>query len=706
MSTNQRNTTKNRRNAKNTSSFDMEDVVKSVVAAQSATAHIPALVRKELEKSWKQLPNSDADRSQKSWMHDPLALQYSLGYKDRRFSLTYDVLKRIAGQLSIISAIINTRCSQVATFAQPYRWTKSLGFVVKHKDPDHTTTPAEVAFIKELEDFIMRCGKAERNPYSNVQRDDFETFLRKMTRDSLLFDQCLPAGTMVEGVNGAPTPIESVEIGDVVRTHTGNLRTVVAKKHSNYTGDLITLKSGSQSISATAEHPFLAITEKWFRLTPYREKNIKPEWVDAENLTEDHYLCYPKPKYSVTDSQDEYFYIKIGKVSKEWVENLPVFNLEVEEDHSYIANGFVSHNCCFEIVPDRLNIPFEFLTVDASTIRIAADDRYVGVNASYHDRSGFVPSMPARFANLYQGREYGVPSSGGKAPISYVQIINGQIENVYSSDELAFGVRNPRSDIYIQGYGYGELEQLITVVTAHLFTELYNRRFFSHGTQAKGILNLKGDNFTQEQLEGFRRQWAAQASGVESSWTTPILQTEGLEWVDLAKSNSEMEFGKWLDYLIKLSTAVYQIDPAELNFDMHGGQQQTPLFESSQEWKIKASRDRGLKPLLRFMAKLLNRNIIDKIDDHFAFEFVGLDELSETEKHQMLVEQISSYKTLNEGRVSIGLPPLPGGDTVLNPVYQQALQQSAQQQPQPDASEQDSADPNTQYADHAGLNKQ
>jgi hypothetical protein len=327
---------KNRRIVKNTSSFDMDDVVKSVVAAQAATAHIPALVRKELEKSWKQLPNSDADRSQKTWMHDPLALQYSLGYKDRRFSLTYDVLKRIAGQLSIISAIINTRCSQVATFAQPYRWTKSLGFVVKHKDPDHTTTPAEVAFIKELEDFVMRCGKAERNPYSNIQRDDFETFLRKITRDTLQYDQV-----------------------------------------------------------------------------------------------------------------------------------------------------------SFEIVPDRLNIPFEFLAVDASTIRIAADDRYVGVNASYHDRTGFIPSMPARFANLYQGREYGVPSSGGKAPISYVQIINGQIENVYSSDELAFGVRNPRSDIYIQGYGYGELEQLITVVTAHLFTEEHNRRYFCLPRHTK-VFTLNG----------------------------------------------------------------------------------------------------------------------------------------------------------------------------------------------------------------------
>ena len=95
------------------------------------------------------------------------------------------------------------------------------------------------------------------------------------------------------------------------------------------------------------------------------------------------------------------------------------------------------------------------------------------------------------------------------------------------------------------------------------------------------------------------------------------------------------------------------------------------------EWKLKASRDRGLKPLLRFLAKLLNRNIIDKIDDHFTLEFVGLDDLSETEKHEMLVEQISSYMTLNEARRTLDLPDLPGGDIPMNPTFVQAM--SAQQ---------------------------
>ena len=503
--------------------FDMNNIVREVAAMQLATQHVPAMVAQEVRKAWKQLPNVDPKRGAKSWFHDPLSLQYSLGYKDRRFSLTYDTLKRIATQLSVIAAIINTRSAQVAAFSQPYRWTKSLGYVIRHKDPEHSTTAAEVAFIKEMEAFVLQCGRSEPNPFARFPRDDFETFLRKIVRDTLTYDQ-------------------------------------------------------------------------------------------------------------VT----------------------------------------------FEVVPDRIGLPYEFLAVDAATIRIASDDRYVGVNTSYHQRNGFVPSMPMRFANLYEGHEYGNPQLvAGQQPVSYVQIINGQIENVYSRRELAFGVRNPRTDIYVQQYGYGELEQLITIVTSHLWAEDYNRKFFSQGSTPKGLLNLKGDNYTAEMLEGFRRQWLAQAAGVENSWRTPIFQSEGIEWIDLGKSNAEMEFGKWIEYLIKVSCGVYLIDPAEINFDLHGGQSQKPLFESSQEWKLKASRDRGLKPLLKFIAKLINRHIIDPIDDHFTLEFVGLDELSETEKHEMLVEQISSYMTLNEARRTLDLPDLPGGDIPLNPTYIQALQAQA-----------------------------
>jgi len=46
---------------------------------------------------------------------------------------------------------------------------------------------------------------------------------------------------------------------------------------------------------------------------------------------------------------------KVGRVaSKSFVGTLPVFDLEVEEDHSYVAEGFIVHNCT---VPNLMNLP-------------------------------------------------------------------------------------------------------------------------------------------------------------------------------------------------------------------------------------------------------------------------------------------------------------------------------------------------------------
>jgi intein/homing endonuclease len=951
---------------------------------QDQTSSIPSLVRDHIIKS--RLKPEDAAQGLRSLMYDPLSIQYAMGYKDRRYSVTYDVLKRIPHQVAVVSAILQTRCNQVAAFSVPYRSSKSVGYVIKHKDPSHLTTKSEQEFIKDLERFIYNCGYDTPNPYNNTKRDDFESFLKKTVRDSLMYDQMT-----------------------------------------------------------------------------------------------------------------------------------------------------------FELVPDRRGQPYEFMAVDAATIRIAAPDTPFGPNNSWHKRSAnysgssLVASNadtrhPYRMLKLY---ERGITS---KSP-DYVQILNGQIENVYDRSEMVFGVRNPRTDIYIQGYGYGELEQLVTIVTAHLYAEEYNRRFFSQSSAPKGILNFKGDAMTPDMLEAFRRQWRSNLEGVENclagdtriytrengfsslssicgdkkevpvhiwtgtswetglvyktkedkvlchtkldngvtistspdhkikvvgesgdpewktqdelvlgdvllvnredtavgttlgvagkratpefmevlgwligdgyigprsvqifyhhekeqeilenhlsvikeffpsaekhiykrseeqiedikekygfksvsslvtqirindvevakwfsshgftagkkkvvpsnlftmprshrvaflrgifsadgnnakrrspeitisaddirdqikhlllsvgircalsegknkvviegknriykesphllrvkdrdlffdivgflqyhkqpkglkklnesnkfdkvpkstiikylnvcrnvnkessyslltrrermdlnsilsgedgcsrsrlirylekcgqetpswlndystatvvelsntglyvpmfdvsvdhkdhmfvannvlcsnSWRTPILQSEqGLEWIDLHPNNRDMEFGSWLEYLIKITCGVFLIDPAEINFDLKGGVQQTPLFESSQEWKLKASRDRGLKPLLRFISKLINEYVINKIDDHFVFDFAGLEELTDQEKHTLRTEQVSSYLTLNEIRRSDDLPDLEFGDIPMNPTYLQAMQQKSAEEQQKAQMEQQKAQAEAQQA--------
>jgi hypothetical protein len=99
--------------------YDYNEIIRAADMMKAATASIPLTVQQDISKGWHQLPNTPPQRSPKSWFFDPLSLQYSLGYKDRRYSVTYDTLKRISQTLSIISAIINTRSSQVARSRSP-----------------------------------------------------------------------------------------------------------------------------------------------------------------------------------------------------------------------------------------------------------------------------------------------------------------------------------------------------------------------------------------------------------------------------------------------------------------------------------------------------------------------------------------------------------------------------------------------------------
>lgn len=446
----------------------------------------------------------------KTFTIDPLDPTGSyMGYKDRKYQIDYNLLRRIPNQLGVIAAILQTRSNQVAAFSAPYRSTKSIGFQVKHKNSGKISTKGEREMILSLENFIYNCGHKEQNPHSNFKRDKFKDFLKKLVKDSLVIDAA-----------------------------------------------------------------------------------------------------------------------------------------------------------CIEIIPTRSNTPYEFIAVDAATIRIAAPEFQTTNNkGSYYNERGI-------HMNSGLGAVQYDPDS-----VAYVQILDNKIENVYTRDELIFGVRNPRTDIRFQGYGESELEMLINTITGQLNAEEYNRRNFTQGNNAKGILNFKGDSMTPDQLEGFRRMWRDQMEGITGVGRTPILQSEaGIDWIDLTRANRDMEYHQWLEYLLKVSCGVFNIDPSEIGFDIQGGVSNTPLFESSQEWKLKASRDKGLRPLLRFFEDLINENIIDRLDDDFVFQFVGLDELTEEQKHDLRKEQVASYMTLNEIRRAEDLPDLEGGDIPLNPTLIQYLQ--------------------------------
>jgi hypothetical protein len=287
----------------------------------------------------------------------------------------------------------------------------------------------------------------------------------------------------------------------------------------------------------------------------------------------------------------------------------------------------------------------------------------------------------------------------------YVQIINGRIKHTYDEWEMCFGIRNPRTDLLANGYGYSELEMLVTTITSHMNAETYNRRFFSQGTAIKGILAFEG-SVPPDQLEAFRRQWHQQASGVVNAWRTPILalgEKGKMNFQSLHANNREMEFGNWLEYCIKMICGVYQIDPVQIGFDISKNNSSSGAAGmnsgGNQGERVANSRDRGLSPLLRFIANQINEYIVWRIDPKFEFMFSGVNLKSETDELEQSVKEVSNFKTINEVRREHDLEDLPKmediesvGDIVLNPQFVQVFQALKQEQAEKEMQEQGMGD--------------
>lgn len=145
-------------------------------------------------------------------------------------SLSYDVLKRIAKQLTVVAAILNRRINQVAAMAAPFRITKSLGYEIKHKDPERQTTAewerrAITARVRAGIDAARRRGTHLGRPeraVDTVRATKLMTTglgLRATARELGLSHRTL--GRALERVPRKPRPARGLQVRGKTRHHSG-----------------------------------------------------------------------------------------------------------------------------------------------------------------------------------------------------------------------------------------------------------------------------------------------------------------------------------------------------------------------------------------------------------------------------------------------------------------------------------------------------
>lgn len=326
----------------------------------------------------------------------------------------------------------------------------------------------------------------------------------------------------------------------------------------------------------------------------------------------------------------------------------------------------------FECIRNRRGQLERFVATDAATFRLA--------DSAFHDDYEN-KYFKDRGSMIWFNRDLRVDAKpiNGYYP-QYVQVYQNAIVNEFYPWELCFAVRNPSTSIYSNGYGCSELEDLISIVTSMLYSDEYNRRFFSQGSAPKGLLRVKG-GMNKQALQQFRQQWQAMISGVMQSWKTPVVEAD-VDWIDLQKSNRDMEYNSWIEYLIKLTCAIYSIDPSEIGWDISRSGGNSGLFEASQADRLQHSKDKGLYPILKFIQRKINKYIIEPLNPDYEFVFMGLNGMTIEQELEMDIKKLNAFQTINEIRAKWDLPEIEEdeGDLIENSVYFQAYNQRKQKE--------------------------
>ena len=564
------------------------------------------------------------------------------GYQEKPYRLTYDHLKQMSLKDSIISAIIQTRQNQISGFSKLVRTPFERGFKINLKD--------EKKILEEIKEELMLLPEFAPKP-----------------------KPIKPNQPPQNGGEGTPTEDQANEILDQESEGAGSVGGGGGIRKAGDEGDMATdAQSGEMEANLVAENETSPSKDGEAPISDEEQEQADAEeemfnWRLERKARQELVKRYGDKRRVV-----EQFILNAGKIKERPFESKR-WNFDTLL-RSIVRDSFTYDQFGVEKVPDQAGRTHHIVPVDGSTIRYASPE--LGKYKSFPLQSNYdilYPEKELAALNEKDALELD-PELLEADKYKWVQVIRGRIERAFTEDELKVGMRNPTSDIFNNGYAVCELELLVNLISSHLNTEFYNQAYFSQGFSAKGILHLKAP-LNRRKIETIRQQWQHMIKGSRNSFQTPIFAgMDEVKWIPLTQNHTDIEFQGWLQYLIKMICAIYQIDPQEIGIGMkeEGGGGAGGLSGDNTQEKIDLSRDKGLYPLLRFLENFINTNIVDDVDPDFYLEFVGLSQESPKQALDRQKAEAEFKKTLNEIRAEDGLPPLPGcDDLILSATYMQ-----------------------------------
>ncbi len=240
-----------------------------------------------------------------------------------------------------------TGTGKTIVFASLAKKLKTRTLIIAHRDE----------LIRQAQDKIGMVWPEAKTGIVKASENDFEgrdvviASIQSLAREKRLnqltgqdfglciIDECFVAGTLVDG-----RPIESILVGDYVTAwDERNKQFVQAKvtrifKHKVHNG-LIKINASGIEIICTPNHPILA-NEEWHQASELKTGDILIKYfngdIDNENIEIQQFIRVDSVEILEQGSNREF---------ERMCPDGYVYNLEIEEFHTYTANGIVVHNC-------------------------------------------------------------------------------------------------------------------------------------------------------------------------------------------------------------------------------------------------------------------------------------------------------------------------------------------------------------------------
>lgn len=258
---------------------------------------------------------------------------------------------------------------------------------------------------------------------------------------------------------------------------------------------------------------------------------------------------------------------------------------------------------------------YTILPIDAATIRLRVD------------QSGNTPLPPEA---------------------AYKQVIRGQVVAEFTTDEMIYDMMNPRTN---SPYGLAPLESLMIIVSSSLKAGLWNLSYLTDGNIPEGFFGVPKE-WTPQMIKDFQANWDAVMAGDEAATAKLKFTPEGS--YTPAKKQSDMAWEQFNDWLMKVTCALFDVQPSEIGFHPNkGGLGGAGMAQQAST----TSDEKGLEPLAQFVEEIFTEVIQVELGyENLAFHFSGLDKDKDakTEAEVNEIKLRSGQVTLNELRTDDG----------------------------------------------------